>query len=271
MAMVNTERSRIRSSVPNNAIGSMGGIIVRETMYQMQEHAGRSPFPDTIGYVTQAITFSSPHGGVSTLDNLGCLGCTQGKELSHKSDFISELSTYGQNPQTSGGTDWTVIGSECDNVVGGAANPSNDANAVNMNAGYAVVYADDKRSKSTTTCYDHGGALHDSSTSQDAQYYYCSASNPDEKSCGIDYQDKHLEGDNWQKTDNGLRGLSLLYSVIRGCMGRNTIDVSTSLKSDFLPLCTESPALPNGAERAGRSPRLWLLSTAITAWTLLRR
>ena len=36
---------------------------MRETLYQMQENAGQGPFPLTIGHVTKAITFNSPHSG----------------------------------------------------------------------------------------------------------------------------------------------------------------------------------------------------------------
>ena len=60
---------------------SMGGIIVRETLYQMQEHAGQHPFPETIGRVTKAITFNSPHGGVGDVTTVGCLGCQQSQDL----------------------------------------------------------------------------------------------------------------------------------------------------------------------------------------------
>jgi len=243
-------------------------------------HAGQDPFPETIGRVTKAITFNSPHGGVDLYPDSawGCAGCTQAAELYTGSDFMAELSSPsgGLNPQpdllTKGlTTAWTVIGSECDIVVRTLLPPSGVFSAIDMNAQYAVVYARDGRNKKTTTCYDHGGVLKDQSTNQDAQYYYCSSSDPDNKPCGVDYKNKKLEGDEWQKTENGLRGLPLLYSAIRGCVGRSKIDVSTSLKSDFLPLCTESPALPGGEERASRSHRLWMLSTTAAAWALLRR
>jgi triacylglycerol esterase/lipase EstA (alpha/beta hydrolase family) len=47
---------------------SMGGLIMRETIYQMQENAGKSPFPPTIGHVEKAITFNTPHN--STIEVL---------------------------------------------------------------------------------------------------------------------------------------------------------------------------------------------------------
>ena len=58
---------------------------MRETLFQMQEYAGQSPFPTTIGHVTNAITFNTPHEGISPNFLLGsckpdaCLtiGCLQ--------------------------------------------------------------------------------------------------------------------------------------------------------------------------------------------------
>jgi hypothetical protein len=97
----------------------MGGLITRETLYQMQENAGQGPFPPTIGHVTKAITFNTPHSGTNPLlAFFACDGCTQSVELTAGKDFISELNKSGRNPQTSGGfTEWTVIGSECDLAV----------------------------------------------------------------------------------------------------------------------------------------------------------
>ena len=245
---------------------SMGGIIVRETLYQMEQHAGQHPFPSTIGRVTKAITFNSPHGGVFDINAIGCGGCQQAKDLVYKSDFMLELSTtIGKNPQpdllTKGlTTEWTVIGSECDNVVGGPLNPNRYANAINMNADYAVVYAKDKRDKSTTTCYDHGGALKDSNAAIDAQRYYCDTSDPGNYPCGIVYTDTaDTTGGKWRHTENGLRGLSQMYYSVTGRLPEIPNGARMAGK------------LPSGAERVGSSHHLWLLSTAATAWALLRR
>ncbi len=218
---------------------SMGGIIIRETMYQMQEHAGQSPFPDTIGHVTWAVTFNTPHGGVNAAAApLSCAGCTQVADMSGISDLMLELRSSGENPQTSEGfTDWTVIGSECDNIAGGPLNPNGYANAIDMHASHAVVYA-----SGSDTCYDHSQALHDTNANIDAHQYYCDTSDPNNSPCGTDYKKRS----NWQKEKNRLRGLSELFYSATGFA-------------------------VSGAERAGRSPRLWLLSAAVTAWALLRR
>ena len=186
---------------------SMGGIIIRETLYQMQENAGQSPFPTAIGQVTDAITFNTPHEGIDPIGVLACSGCTQGVEMNGVSGLMSELKIFGQNPQTSGGfTNWTVIGSECDGYVG-------PINAIDMHASHVVVYA---TGSPDISCYDHNNAIHDSSTSQDAYQYYCDTSDPDNFPCGINYHPSPASGDKWVSTESGPRGLSALYDAITG-------------------------------------------------------
>ena len=190
---------------------SMGGVITRGALYQMDIHAGQAPFPDTIGQVTKAITFNSPHGGVYGIDALGCAGCQQAQDLVYNSPFMSDLSSpAGLDPQPTKGltTVWSAIGSECDNVVGGLLNPNQYANAIDMNANFALVYA-----SGSDTCYDHGGAIHDNNIKLDAKYYYCNISETDGSPCGIDYNAKNPE---WKETAKGLRGLQLMYYLISG-------------------------------------------------------
>ena len=214
---------------------SMGGLIMRETLYQMQ--AGNGQFPSTIGYVTKAITFNTPHNG-SIVGRQGsgllskCDGCQQGIELTPKSALLTELATFGRNPQTSAGfTEWTEIGSQCDKAVQLASS------SVSMDASHAVVYSGPKKIQ---TCYDHGGALHDSNTKHDAPYYYCDTSNPDTDPCTNQYQ-----GSKWRQTKTGLHGLELLYTRI----------------TEGLPQFTSSAARTR--------PRLWVAATLASAWVLL--
>jgi pimeloyl-ACP methyl ester carboxylesterase len=187
---------------------SMGGIIVRETLFQMQQNAGQSPFPDTIGHVTDAITFNTPHGGLdSATDLVGsllvCNDCTQWKEMSASGNLMSELASSGQNPQTSGGfTRWTVIGSECDGYV--AAD-----DAIYMHANHAVVYA---KGSPDGSCYDHSGAIHDQIPNQDAYVYYCDKSDPDNSPCGTGYRSTS----GWVRVNHGPHGLPELYNAILG-------------------------------------------------------
>ena len=215
---------------------SLGGMIIRTTMYQMQEYAGQDDFPPTIGHVTKAITFNSPHNGVNyAYANTGCGGCAQGLELWTGSDLIGALTTSGRNPQTSEGfTEWTTIGSQCDLVV------IPTQSSVGMDASHAIVYSG--VSKVNPTCYDHGGALHDFNTDHDAEYYCCDTSNTDASPCGPEYRPE--KNPNWRKKATGLHGLDLLYTeVTKGftCSARRI------------------------------RPRLWMAATLASAWALLAR
>jgi hypothetical protein len=212
---------------------SMGGLIMRETLYQMQ--AGNGRFPSTIGYVTKAITFNTPHNG-SIVGRQGsgllskCDGCQQGIELTPGSALLTELATFGRNPQTSAGfTEWTEVGSQCDFAVQPASS------SVSMDASHAVVYSGTIK---TPTCYDHGGALHDNNINHDAPYYYCDTSNPNNDACTNQYT-------KWSQTKKGLHGLELLYTRI----------------TEGLPQFTSSVARTR--------PRLWVAATLASAWVLL--
>ena len=106
---------------------SMGGMIMQETLFQVQTHTDQFPFPSNVGSVTKAITFNSPHAGtVSTvpftdipiIGSFPYAGDKQVSELTTGSALTNELATSGRNPQTAGGfTEWTAIGSQCDIVV----------------------------------------------------------------------------------------------------------------------------------------------------------
>ncbi len=179
----------------------MGGILIRETLYQMQENAGQSPFPDTIGCVTHAITFNTPHTGLDPVSpHFVCGSCTQMIEMYQAGDLMLDLRKFGQNPQTSGGfTDWTVIGSECDGDVG-------PINAIDMHASHAIVYSQ----TGTNSCYDHGGTIHDQIPNQDAAQYYSDTSDPDNSPCSKNYN----IGGNWKNMTNGPYGILAMYDAI---------------------------------------------------------
>ena len=226
---------------------SLGGLIMRETIYQMQENAGKFPYPPTIGHVEKAITFNTPHNGTivttGNLNLIACGGCTQGTELTAGSALLSELYTSGRNPQSAEGfTEWTTIGSQCDLAVQPASS------SVNMDASHAVVYAGPNILE---TCYSHTKARQDANTKQDAQYYYCDTSDPRTDPCGPPYLPK--DNPKWHKTTTGLRGLSLLYDRIKDSYGKS----GTSGTSDA---------------STNRSPRLLALGVvASTYWALLAR
>jgi len=222
---------------------SLGGIIMRETMYQMQKHAGQSPYPPTIGHVTDAITFNTPHGGPKDLLTiLACSGCRNGAEVKADSELMQELRNYGRNPQTSAGwTSWTAIGSECDPVM-------YPKSSIDMDASHTIVYADDE---THNTCYDHSAALHDTHVMQDAAQFYCDTTDPGNSPCGTDYKQVR------RSRVNGLRGLSQLYYSITGRLPE--VPSGTRMAGK----------LPSGVERVGSSHRLWMVAAIGAAWKLL--
>ncbi len=186
---------------------SMGGIIVRNAVSLVDNFGGQSGIPNDIGDVTDAVTFNSPHSGVNDIGNWACGGCTQVTQLTADDPFMIALGNTGQNPQTSAGfTQWTVVGSECDPYVGSSVNPDGAATAIAMQASHAIMYSN----QDSTTCYSHTSALGDSSTANDAAFYYCDTNDPTGNACGINYEG----GTNWQFTTGGPHGLQLLYDAV---------------------------------------------------------
>jgi triacylglycerol esterase/lipase EstA (alpha/beta hydrolase family) len=191
---------------------SMGGIIIRNTMYLAETQGGQQGMPSDIGYVTDAVTFNTPHAGVSATVEGGplvCGYCTQITQLTSVNSFMEELTANAQNPQTSAGfTQWTVVGSECDQVVNEPGNPDGAAGAVAMQASHAIMYSQ----SDSATCYSHTSALGDSSTANDAWLYSCDTNDPTGNPCGTDYQDL---ANNWiQEINTGAHGLQTLYEAV---------------------------------------------------------
>ncbi len=188
---------------------SMGGIIVRNTMYLAETQGGQQGMPSDIGYVTDAVTFNTPHAGVNDEGFVGCYGCWQINQLASDGSFMTNLVQNAQNPQTSAGfTQWTVVGSECDLIVGSSLNPDGPANAVAMQASHGIMYS----KSDSATCYNHTSALGDSSTATDATLYYCDTSDPTGFPCGTDYQDATS---NWGEITTGTHGLQTMYEAIQ--------------------------------------------------------
>jgi hypothetical protein len=190
---------------------SMGGIIIRNTVGLVGQIGGQAGLPNDIGYVTDAVTFNSPHAGVSDAASnpLVCGNCLQITQLTADNPFMIELGNYMQNPQTSAGfTQWTVVGSECDIIVGSSLNPDGAATAIAMQASHAIMYSN----QDSATCYNHGGALGDSSTANDATLYYCDTSAPTGNTCRTDYN--NAADPNWAETITGAHGLQTLYEAV---------------------------------------------------------
>ena len=87
---------------------SMGGLLIRYALTKQ----GVDSFPRLL--VEDVITLGSPHSGA----NFAVLvGTTQGSEMDAASTLIAWLKQWGTNPQGSGGTDWSTIGSHADVIV----------------------------------------------------------------------------------------------------------------------------------------------------------
>jgi PGAP1-like protein len=186
---------------------SMGGLIIRETMYQVQNSANQGsgdPFPSTIGHVLDAVTLDTPHGGIHIGGSLfGCGGCTQLGEISEFSSLMIELRQNAQNPQTPGGTVWTLIGSTCDPFV-----PVD--RAIDMQgANHVIIYND---TFNHNGCYDHSAGLHDANPAGDASAYHCDMPENNIQNgtyCSVDYS-----GPSFSSTSSFSRELSELVTAI---------------------------------------------------------
>jgi len=87
---------------------SLGGLLIRYALAKQ----GVDSFPRLL--VEDVTTLGSPHNGAifATLT-----GSTQGAEMEPWSTLITWLKTNAKNPQGTGGTDWTIIGSHGDLIV----------------------------------------------------------------------------------------------------------------------------------------------------------
>jgi pimeloyl-ACP methyl ester carboxylesterase len=184
---------------------SMGGIIIRNTLARVQTDGGQGIFPTNVGRVTDAITLNTPHTGViSGAESLACGGCQQVTDMADNGALMSYLSRSGRNPQASSiTTDWTVIGSDCDDVIAGAELGNTGVlNAVYMNAKHAVMYH--------SPCYDHMGTLKDKDhVNHNAQQYYCDTTDPNNNPCGLD-----TSSSNWVNRKNGPHSLLEVYTEL---------------------------------------------------------
>lgn len=146
---------------------SMGGLIVRNALYQVEHKKAPAHFPPTLGGISDVVTFGTPHLGMPDLlgatGYLACGGCEQATNMAIGGQFMNELTLYAQNPQAAKGTDWTLIGSKCDEYV-------SVYSASFMATANAVAYFDANKNGS---CYDHGGYLGDTNDHADAFYHEC--------------------------------------------------------------------------------------------------
>jgi hypothetical protein len=106
---------------------SMGGLITRYALAQIQRN--HPEFPPYL-YVEDVVTLGTPHAGTGWADWCWTTQCSQ---MRPGSSFVNWLATYAANPQADGGTDWTTVGSDNDEIV-------SEGSAVSMNAAHKVQY-----------------------------------------------------------------------------------------------------------------------------------
>lgn len=106
---------------------SMGGLITRYALAQVaRKHADFPPYL----YVEDAVTMGTPHAGTGWANACWTTQCSQ---MRPGSSFVNWLASYAPNPQTSGGTDWTAMGSYSDEIV-------SETSATSMSAAHKVRY-----------------------------------------------------------------------------------------------------------------------------------
>jgi Predicted acetyltransferases and hydrolases with the alpha/beta hydrolase fold len=160
---------------------SMGGLIVHNAIYQVQYRSQLGTgnrFPPTLGHISDVVDFNSPHGGhqLNAAFQAYCNLSVQCKQMNGNSSFTQEmLSSRARNSQA-GGTDWTLLGSECDSVV------SAGSAIQNWDVGHKIVYA-----SGGSACYSHSGALSDTNESLSALQYWCDWQDAGAVACNIGY------------------------------------------------------------------------------------
>ncbi len=198
---------------------SMGGMIVRNTIYQVQNHLSEY-MPSTLGSISNVVTVETPHAGVVYNNSYGylaefaCGGCKQVNQLAGTNangslwddwelkgpDFLQEMIDNAQNPQTDGGTIWTLIGSTCDPAVSASS-------AMSIKAAHKVIYTG--ALTGDPLCYSHTSMLQENPTVGDvldAEEYTCDAP------AICDNVDEYSYASNWSYTENGSRFLSVVWN-----------------------------------------------------------
>lgn len=136
---------------------SMGGLVTRWALYATPFEPALPPFL----LVQDIVTMATPHDGAPpAYAFFYCSSCLQGGQIETAMPFMQELINKGQNPQANAGTDWTMLGSQCD-----IANVLNSNDTAWMTGGHKVIFK--------SPCYGHGDYLNDTSNSSDASMLFC--------------------------------------------------------------------------------------------------
>jgi len=107
---------------------SMGGLVIRYALHKVGQ--GAADFPPRL-LVDDVVTLGTPHDG-ARLAHL-CPYALECREMRPGSQLLDELRRFARDPQASGGTDWTTIGSYLDRIV-------SERSAVQMDARRRVIY-----------------------------------------------------------------------------------------------------------------------------------
>lgn len=164
---------------------SLGGILIRQAMNDTPYVGAFPPYLK----VTDVVTAGTPHQGLSTIAAWeqetfsGCPGnCIEVYQMQGNNALMSNMNStsfrggFARNPQGYGGTDWTSMASEHDEVLGtcfstldskGAPDGVTSASCGLMPGGtHFVIYP------GPSPTYDHGGYLSDESSGWDAKVEY---------------------------------------------------------------------------------------------------
>jgi hypothetical protein len=143
-----------KNGIVVDAVGhSMGGLILRYAIAQSARN--HSSFPPYL-YVEDVATLGTPHTGTDWAH--GCWWADQCGQMTPGSSFMNWLASYAPNPQESGGTDWTTVGSNNDDFV-------SSGSATGMDATHRVKYLSNMN-------VEHGDYLVDTSDSRTADVNY---------------------------------------------------------------------------------------------------
>ena len=122
---------------------SMGGLIIRYAVAQVQKN--HDAFPPNLR-VEDVVTMGTPHGGARFA--AWCLGCnTQVQQMEMGSDFLVWLENNAWEPDGYGGTQWSTMGSDDDNMVAAdraaATARDRDPNHMYMGSCHKAWYEED--------------------------------------------------------------------------------------------------------------------------------
>lgn len=120
---------------------SMGGLVVRAALAGVRDH--EKGFPPRL-YIEDVVSVGTPHDG-GLLSSCTVLECRQMREQDGGGPVGALLDRLDENPQSTQGTDWTLIASDADTLVPAAS-------ALGMDAGHKVRYAADE-------ALGHGGTI----------------------------------------------------------------------------------------------------------------